>query len=32
MEFAFPKAQRKEAGKGRKPFNMNNHNFSWKKK
>lgn len=32
MELALPKAEGKEVGKGRKPFNMNNHKFSWKKK
>lgn len=32
MELDLPKAQGKEAGKGRKAFNMNNHKFSWKNK
>lgn len=32
MKLALPKAQGKEAKKGRKPFNMNNHKFIWKNK
>lgn len=30
MVLALPKAEGKEAGKGRKPLNMNNHKCSWK--